>query len=168
MSDTKRKGWLDRQLEDPEFRLEFSQELASQRFRDALQDALDSEGLTRADLADRMGRTRSAVTQVLRYGRNLTLNKMVELADACGYEFVPELRRRGRDVFATSVTSFGLRSWAKDDSPPPSGPAVFMTFAPPSNHYWYMVMSDENDVAALHSGPKAEPLAFEHITPLAG
>ena len=89
---TGKKDWVDRQLEDPEFRRGFEQELVSQRFGDALQSALERQGITRSDLAKRLGKTRSAVTQVLRHGRNLTIKKMVELASAIGYEIEIELR----------------------------------------------------------------------------
>lgn len=95
MSDRNgQKDWVDRQLENPEFRVGFEQELASQRFGDELESALEREGLTRSDVAKRLGTSRSAITQALRRGRNLTIKKMVELASACGCEIWIELRRK--------------------------------------------------------------------------
>jgi transcriptional regulator with XRE-family HTH domain len=79
-------GWLESQLADPEFRVEFDKERAASEFVDQLDSALRLKGITRSAFASRIGRSRAYVTQTLRRQANLTIKTMVELAAACGYE----------------------------------------------------------------------------------
>ena len=98
-------SWLTRKLEDPEFRLGFDQETASDQFCDALELAMEREGLSRADLAKRLGRSRASITKSLTRGRNLTIKTMVELLTACGHRLEITARQRGerRTVQVTKV-----------------------------------------------------------------
>jgi hypothetical protein len=50
----------------------------------ALSEEMERQGLTKAALAARMGRTRGDITQILSGGRNLTLRTLAEVADALG------------------------------------------------------------------------------------
>jgi len=43
---------------------------------------MEKEGINKAELAKRLGRTRSAVSQMFNKNPNLTIKKMVEIADA--------------------------------------------------------------------------------------
>lgn len=43
---------------------------------------METEGINKADLAKRLGRTRSAITQMFNKNPNLTIKKMVEIADS--------------------------------------------------------------------------------------
>jgi len=52
--------------------------------REALTQAMEAAGVTRAELARRLGSTRGHVTQLLAGGRNLTLGTIAEIADALG------------------------------------------------------------------------------------
>lgn len=47
-----------------------------------LSQALKKEGITKKDLADRLGKTKGFVSQVLTGGRNLTLRTIADIADA--------------------------------------------------------------------------------------
>ena len=49
---------------------------------EALSAALEKEGITKKDLADRLGKTRGFVSQLLAGGRNLTLRTIADVADA--------------------------------------------------------------------------------------
>jgi transcriptional regulator with XRE-family HTH domain len=51
---------------------------------EALTQAMAAAGVTRAELARRLGSTRGHVTQLLAGGRNLTLGTIAEIADALG------------------------------------------------------------------------------------
>ena len=51
---------------------------------EALARALATSGLTRSQLAARLGRTKGFVSQVLGGGRNLTLRTLADLAGALG------------------------------------------------------------------------------------
>ena len=50
----------------------------------AISQELERQGVNKAELARRMGRTRGHVTQLLSRGRNLTLASVAEMASALG------------------------------------------------------------------------------------
>lgn len=52
---------------------------------EALIEALESEGISKTDLASRLGKTKGFVSQILTGGRNLTLRTIADVADALGY-----------------------------------------------------------------------------------
>lgn len=86
--------WVSRVLESPEVRREFDREWGALSFTEKLAAIMEAEGITRAELASRLGRSRAYVTKALRREQNLTIKTMADLAWACGYEFHPELRKR--------------------------------------------------------------------------
>ena len=96
MSDdfTGEKTWLAEKIEDPETRVAFSQEWASFRFCEQVEDALETLGLTRADLAKRLNVSRAAITQALSEGesRNFTLETMARYAVALDFDLDIVLR----------------------------------------------------------------------------
>ena len=47
---------------------------------------MEKEGISKADLANRLGRSRSAISQMFNKNPNLTVKKMVEIADAVGLD----------------------------------------------------------------------------------
>lgn len=47
---------------------------------------MEKENISKADLAKRLGRSRSAISQLLNKTPNITVRKMTELADAVGLE----------------------------------------------------------------------------------
>src|SRR5687768_1629868 len=49
---------------------------------EALLQAMDKAGVTQAELAQRLGKTRGFISQVLAGGRNLTLRTIADFADA--------------------------------------------------------------------------------------
>ncbi|MBI3002025.1 MAG: helix-turn-helix domain-containing protein [candidate division NC10 bacterium] len=70
---------------------------------EALSHALAREQVTKKALADRLGKSRAFVSQVLAGGRNLTLRTVAEIADALGYRLVVRLSKAG--AMRESVTS---------------------------------------------------------------
>lgn len=58
-----------------------------------LSEALENEGITKAELADRLGKTKGFVSQVLTGGRNLTLRTIADFSTALGCEPRIEIRR---------------------------------------------------------------------------
>lgn len=52
---------------------------------DGLAILMHRQGLSKADLARRLGRTRGYITQILSGGRNFTLRTLAEVADALGH-----------------------------------------------------------------------------------
>jgi transcriptional regulator with XRE-family HTH domain len=51
---------------------------------EALSEALAREGVTKAELARRLGKTKGFVSQILAGGRNLTLRTVADVADVLG------------------------------------------------------------------------------------
>jgi transcriptional regulator with XRE-family HTH domain len=69
---------------DPARRRDLRREELILEVTEALTAAMEEAGVTRAELARRMDRTRGHVTQLLAGGRNLTLGSLAEIADAIG------------------------------------------------------------------------------------
>lgn len=51
---------------------------------EALSEAIEKRGLTRSEVAKRLGKTKGFVSQLLAGGRNLTLRTVADIADAIG------------------------------------------------------------------------------------
>ena len=76
-------GWIDRQTRTPEARRLYEQERLVLWVSEALAQAMAESGLSKADLAERLGTSRAHITQVLSGSRNMTLRTMADLAWAC-------------------------------------------------------------------------------------
>jgi transcriptional regulator with XRE-family HTH domain len=61
---------------------------------EALSEAIEEQGLTRSEVAKRLGKTKGFVSQLLGGGRNLTLRSVADLADAMGVSLKVEVERR--------------------------------------------------------------------------
>lgn len=81
---------------DPERRRTLRREELMIEVTEALARALEEAGITRAEVARRMGRTRGHVTQLLGGGRNLTLGSVAEMADALGCRVEVTIRPRAQ------------------------------------------------------------------------
>lgn len=63
---------------------------------EALSELLEREGVTKAELARRLGKTKAAVGEALSGEANLTLRTIADLADALGYQVkVEAVKARG-------------------------------------------------------------------------
>jgi transcriptional regulator with XRE-family HTH domain len=52
---------------------------------EGLSEMLEKEGVKQTELAERLGKTKGFVSQILAGGRNLTLRTIADVADALGY-----------------------------------------------------------------------------------
>lgn len=71
---------------------------------------MEKEGINKSDLAKRLGRTRSAISQMFNKNPNLTIKKMVEIADSIGLDLsiIPtELKKEIGKVQEKYVFIFG-------------------------------------------------------------
>lgn len=68
--------------------------------QEVLSDAVERSKLSRTEIAKRIGKNRSFITQALSSGRNLTITSMAKLAWAAGYRInvriAPIQKRRTR------------------------------------------------------------------------
>lgn len=76
-------AWIDRQTESSEARREYERERFIVWALEEIAEAMQQNGLTKADLARALGKSRAYITQVLS-GRNVTVGTLVDLAWACG------------------------------------------------------------------------------------
>lgn len=78
-----------RLLREEEFILEVTELLSAM---------LRKEGISKVELARRLGKTKGFVTQILSGSRNLTLRTVADVADALGYKIELRASRGRRDA----------------------------------------------------------------------
>jgi plasmid maintenance system antidote protein VapI len=80
------KSWLEEQLSDPELALEVAREDLILEVTERICDYMAKHGLSRADLARRLGKPVDFVTELLGGGRGLTLRAMADVIRVLGAE----------------------------------------------------------------------------------
>lgn len=103
------KSALEQFLETPQNRRLFEQERLFVEVTELLTSAMDVQGITRAELAQRLGKTKSFVTQVLRGRHNMTLRTLAGLFDAIDCRVAMDAKRRG-----SSESVVPKKSWTFD------------------------------------------------------
>ena len=83
LKDESNAGWNARQTRTPEARRLYEQERLVLWVSEALAHAMAESGLSKADLAEKLGTSRAHITQVLSGSRNMTLRTVADLAWAC-------------------------------------------------------------------------------------
>lgn len=78
-------AWNERQSRDPESRRLYEQERLLVWMTDELAGAIEASGLTRSEVAERLGTSKAHITQALRGERNLTLKSIADIAWATGF-----------------------------------------------------------------------------------
>jgi transcriptional regulator with XRE-family HTH domain len=73
-------GWLDEKMEDASFRRLYEREKVIESFLNRIQQVMDRQSVTRAELARRMECSAANITQLMRRTTNLTVATMVDLA----------------------------------------------------------------------------------------
>jgi transcriptional regulator with XRE-family HTH domain len=107
--NTKRKPektLMDQYLEDPEFARLMAQGDLIMEVTETLCGLPEKEGVSRKELADRLGKTKGFVSQLLNGGRNLTLRTVADILHVLGYKvtLVPQklaIQDRQREVRPT-------------------------------------------------------------------
>jgi len=80
------KTLMDKYLEDPEFARLMAQGDLIMEVTETLCELLEKEKLSRKELADRLGKTKGFVSQLLNGGRNLTLRTVADILHVLGYK----------------------------------------------------------------------------------
>ncbi len=73
-------------MDDPEFRRLLAQEDLILEVTETLCELLENEKVSRKELADRLGKSKGFVSQVLNGGRNLTLRTVADILHVLGYK----------------------------------------------------------------------------------
>ena len=79
------KTLLDKYLEDPEFARLMAQEDLIMEVTETLCELLEKEKISRKELADRLGKSKGFISQLLNGGRNLTLRTVADILHVLGY-----------------------------------------------------------------------------------
>jgi antitoxin component HigA of HigAB toxin-antitoxin module len=78
------KTLLEEYLEDPEARLMAQEELILE-VTETLCELLEKEKVSRKELAERLGKSKGFISQLLNGGRNLTLRTVADILHVLGY-----------------------------------------------------------------------------------
>lgn len=101
---TNRINWLKDELPDPADQREYAKQRCILVITEAIGEAMERAGLTRADVARQLGTNRSHVTKLLNGTHNMTLHSLSDLLWACGQE-VEDLDLVDLGVIETVLTS---------------------------------------------------------------
>ncbi len=77
---------MDQYLEDPEFARMMAQGDLIMEVTETLCELLEKEKISRKELAERLGKTKGFVSQLLNGGRNLTLRTVADILHVLGYK----------------------------------------------------------------------------------
>lgn len=83
---TRKVHWLRDQLPNPEDQREYARERCVVAITEAVGEAMERAGLSRADVARELGVSRSYITKLLSGGHNMTLHSLGDLLWACNQE----------------------------------------------------------------------------------
>jgi transcriptional regulator with XRE-family HTH domain len=73
-------------MNDPEFRKLLAQEELILEVTETICELLEDEKVSRKGLADRLGKTKGVISQLLNGGRNLTLRTVADILHVLGYK----------------------------------------------------------------------------------
>jgi len=100
------KTLMDQYLEDPEFARLLAQEDLIMEVTETLCELLDKEGVSRKELAERLGKTKGFVSQLLNGGRNLTLRSVADILHVLGYKASLNLQKIVKNRLNRKIIEF--------------------------------------------------------------
>jgi len=74
-------------FEQAEKRLDYKVEGAKNEFTEKIVRRMEESGISRSELADRLGKKKPQITRLLKGNNNFTVETMVEIADALGCNY---------------------------------------------------------------------------------
>ena len=80
------KTLLEKYVEDPEFAKLIAQGELIMEVTETLCELLEKEKISRKELAERLGKSKGFVSQLLNGGRNLTLRTVADILHVLGYK----------------------------------------------------------------------------------
>jgi transcriptional regulator with XRE-family HTH domain len=94
------KTILEEYLEDPEFAKLMAQGDLIMEVTETLCELLEKEQVSRKELADRLGKSKGFVSQLLGGGRNLTLRTVADILHVLGYKvsLIPKKLREKSNI----------------------------------------------------------------------
>lgn len=107
------KSHYDALMEDAEFRRLMAIETLAAETAELIARLMAEQGMSKAALARRLGKSRAWVTQLLSGKANMTLRTLAEVAHALGVEVTLRTPRPDRKRTATSAPSVHIARAAK-------------------------------------------------------
>jgi hypothetical protein len=89
---------LEEYLDDPEFAKLLAQEDLILEVTETLCELLEKEKISRKELADRLGKSKGFISQLLNGGRNLTLRTVADILHVLGYRVALTPYKAGEPV----------------------------------------------------------------------
>ena len=83
-----------------------------------LASTMDQIGITKADLARRMGKTKAFVTQCLSGEQNMTLRTLADLFGAIGYKIQFDAKPEAKEACKQIVRLYPIGGWQLDKGAP--------------------------------------------------
>ena len=100
------KTLLEKYLEDPEFARLMAQGDLIMEVTETLCELLEKEKISRKELADRLGKSKGFISQLLNGGRNLTLRTVADILHVLGYRASLTPLKEGAERQARNVIEF--------------------------------------------------------------
>jgi transcriptional regulator with XRE-family HTH domain len=100
-------------MNDPEFRKLLAQEELILEVTETICELLENEKVSRKGLADRLGKTKGFISQLLNGGRNLTLRTVADILHVLGYRialkpYKEEPKKQERKIIEFKTSSVRL------------------------------------------------------------
>jgi transcriptional regulator with XRE-family HTH domain len=96
-------------MNDPEFRKLLAQEELILEVTETICDILENEKISRKELADRLGKSKGFVSQLLNGGRNLTLRTVADNFHVLGYKVTLTAHKKEVKRQESNVIEFQTR-----------------------------------------------------------
>ncbi len=103
------KTLLEKYLEDPEFAKLMAQGELIMEVTETLCELLEKEKVSRKELADRLGKSKGFVSQLLNGGRNLTLRTVADILYVLGYKVSLTPYKEARQKQESNIIEFKTR-----------------------------------------------------------
>jgi len=109
MKTAKASAVYDRQVSRPERQRGLEQEVLLVSATELICQLIEQDGVSRAELARRIGKSKAFVTQLLRGSRNITLRTLADVAWALGARIELSPSRLGQASRQTPLAPMSLR-----------------------------------------------------------
>jgi len=93
-------------MNDPEFRKLLAQEELILEVTETICELLEEEKISRKELADRLGKSKGFISQLLNGGRNLTLRTVADILHVLGYKVSLNPQKEGKQRRDSKVIEF--------------------------------------------------------------
>jgi transcriptional regulator with XRE-family HTH domain len=96
-NEVKMNTLFDEYIKDPQFERRMAQEDFIMEVTETLCELLENENISRKGLAERLGKSKGFVSQLLNGGRNLTLRTVADILHVLGYKLTLLAYKEGQE-----------------------------------------------------------------------